>query len=316
MAAGRREDIANVLRQRIFSGLHLGTLRLEDRLPSARDLAEELDVDRRVVLAAYRVLEKEGLVELRERSGIYLRRTPQLAAGGGGGMPGAASLYVDVALRAIGQGIPVPELTDSLHASLRTLRLRAACMECNDDQIDALCVELRTDYGLDTVGVNTEELASRPAAEQLARADLLVTTTFHAGEVREVAAELGKSWVAAAPRTDVFAEIMRLLPAGPLYFVVTDPRFAEKLRKIYAQSSHAGNLRVVVLADDDPGAAAHVPPGAPVYITGRARERLAASGSSPLLERVTPEVRVFSRESAREILEFIVRANTAVTKGK
>jgi hypothetical protein len=87
-----------------------------------------------------------------------------------------------------------------------------------------------------------------------------VTTTFHAGETEEAATRLGKSWIAVAPRSDVFAEIMRLLPEGPVYFAVTDPRFAAKLRKIDARTSHAANLRLLLVDGDDAGG---IPPGAP-----------------------------------------------------
>ncbi len=64
--------IADTLRGRILRGLQAGTLRNGDRLPSARDLAGEFEVDHRAILAAYRELAAEGLVELRQRGGIYV----------------------------------------------------------------------------------------------------------------------------------------------------------------------------------------------------------------------------------------------------
>ena len=64
----KHTDIAGKLRQRFFSGLHLGILEPGIRLPSANEIAVEMGVDRRVVLQAYRELEREGIVELRQRS--------------------------------------------------------------------------------------------------------------------------------------------------------------------------------------------------------------------------------------------------------
>src|SRR5688572_30346161 len=68
----RRDAIAGALRQRVVGGLHLGTLKAGDRLPSLRQLAAETGADPRVVLAAYRQLAREGLVGLRTRSGAYV----------------------------------------------------------------------------------------------------------------------------------------------------------------------------------------------------------------------------------------------------
>ena len=74
MPARRRPQIANELRGRIERALMTGALAHGDRLPSTREMGAELDADPRVVLAAYRDLAGEGLVELRPRSGVYVAR--------------------------------------------------------------------------------------------------------------------------------------------------------------------------------------------------------------------------------------------------
>jgi hypothetical protein len=180
-------------------------------------------------------------------------------------------------------------------------------VECNDDQIDSLCEELGADYGFETHGVDVDALLAGATAE-VRRADLLVTTPFHAGEVKEIAERLGKPWMAVSFRADVFAAVARLLPAGPVYFVVTDERFARKLRKIFSTQGAAANLHPLIVGRDDLD---HLPPGAPTYVTRAARRRL--GGERPaddrLLARLIPESRAFSHESARELLTFLVRAN-------
>ena len=60
--AEHRTDIAEAIRQRVLSGLHLGTLRPGARLPSSREVAEEFDVAPRTVISAYRWLAAVGLV--------------------------------------------------------------------------------------------------------------------------------------------------------------------------------------------------------------------------------------------------------------
>ncbi len=310
----RPADIAALLRRRFFSDVHLGLLAPGDRLPSARELAAELGADRRAVLAAYHALERDGLVELRQRSGIYFadNGTPAGAA-----LSRRSAWVVDFLLRGFAEGLPAPDAPERLHQYLRTLRLRAACVECNDDQRDALCAELAADYGFEADGVDVDALVEATASPRgvaplaARRADLLVTTPFHAGEVKEAAARLGKPWLAATLRSDLFGEIARRLPAGPVYFVVTDPRFATKLTHIFADAPGASHL---IVLPADRGALAQVPERAPVYDTRPARARLerAAAGAPELaavLARVPPEPRAFAAESARELLTFVVRAN-------
>lgn len=353
--APRRDAVVEILRQRFLSASHLGLLAPGDKLPSARDLARELGVDRRVVLAAYRFLEREGVIELRQRSGIYFAPAAAGAAVAGG-RPGGAHAeraaerrrvewMTDLVADAVAHGTPVPALADVLHQHVSTLRLRAACIECNDDQIAALCATLRDDYGLEATGVAIDPLrdvtASFPALfddasgdprgdadgaaggaarrgcappdlarvpAELRRADVLVTTPFHAGDVQLVAARLGKPWIAAGLRADVFAELARLLEHGPAYAVVADPRFARKLALIYqAYRSAAGapRFRALVAGRDD---LAQLPAGAPTLVTRLARERLAGA---PLAVHAIPEPRALSAGSARDVAAFIVRANAA-----
>ena len=77
----RRGEIADSIRQRILSGLHCGRIRPSERLASMRAVAEEFGVAPRTAMSALRLLEAEGLIEVRERSGIFV------APGGGGDSP-------------------------------------------------------------------------------------------------------------------------------------------------------------------------------------------------------------------------------------
>src|SRR5690606_27507982 len=66
------------IRASILDGLFLGTLQPGDRLPSMRTYARRLGVSPHRVLAAYALLEREGLVLRRPRSGVFV--APAVAA--------------------------------------------------------------------------------------------------------------------------------------------------------------------------------------------------------------------------------------------
>src|SRR3989337_1760920 len=182
-------------------------------------------------MAAYRELEREGLAELRPRSGIYVAAAP---ASGGGMLTQLAGWVVDVLVQGLTRNVSPIEFPERVGRCLETLRLRAVCIAGNRDQIHSLCTELRADFGLETTGVEVDQLADPDEATQLAlrRADLLVTIALHATDVQRRARELGKPWIVMSLRPDLMSEVTRLLEREPVYFVATDPRFGDAIRGI------------------------------------------------------------------------------------
>ncbi len=87
-------------------------LKSGDRLPSVRDLELEFGVTRRAVLKAYRELEREGLVELKQRSGIFVSTT----GAGLQKLSPPAEWVVDVFARGLAMGIPAPRFPERLAA--------------------------------------------------------------------------------------------------------------------------------------------------------------------------------------------------------
>jgi DNA-binding transcriptional regulator YhcF (GntR family) len=302
----RRTEIADTLRQRVLSGLHLGVLRPRQKLPSVRDLAREFGADPRVVLDAYRDLQRDGLVVLRARAGVFVAPA---AWGAGDHLARSAEWITDVVAQALARGVPAPEFPDRLRRSLETLRLRAVVLECNADQLWSMPDELARDYGFAATGVDVADLAdgSDTAALpwELRSADVLVTTRAHADLAQKLSARLDRPAVVVTMCPDLFAGTAELLLQGPVYYAVTDPRFEAKLRQAFAGVPGAENLRTLVHGRDDLGA---IPADAPTYLTRLTRRHV---DDVPLLTRLVPEAHIISPESARELLAFVVRANLA-----
>jgi hypothetical protein len=305
MTLQRRDDIRDALRSRVTNGLHLGLLQWGDRLASARETARELGTDYRVVVGALRELAREGLLEIRPRAGVFVRATsnPSVAPG----LAGFGGRLTNLLLDEVTNGVSICGIADRVRRCLETVRLRAACIECNEDQIEFLRRDLRMTYGLETIGLEFDQLRSDRA--DLARVDLLVSTSFHAGELRRWAERLGKPCVIATLDPRRRAEIARLLTLGPVYFVGTDIRWAAKARTIWAGVPGAGNLHPLTIGHDD---LSEIPEHAPVMVMPAARSLLAGT---PLLARALPP-RGLSRETARQILAFIVQANVAASRAE
>ena len=293
----RQLAVTETLRQRIQAGLHLGTLALGDRLPSIRTVTAELHAGSRLVLAAYRQLATEGLVRLQARSGIFIEadshRDDEL-------LPEVPTWVIELFLRGLTRGIPPTELRRQARLCLDSARVRAACLECNDDQLYALRGQLHDDYGFDVCGIDLNVLErGTPLPPCTGKADLLVTTRFHAAEARRLGRRLHRPVIVVALDTVLVTEVRRLLAQGAVWWVCTDPRFAAKLPRLFP-----GACVNPIVMGRDPLAA--VPSEATVYATRAASERLPPGWHAG---RVVTMSRVLSCETARALLTFSVRRN-------
>ena len=61
--------------EQVKHAIETGTLRADDQLPSVRQIAEELLINPNTVARAYRELEHEGIVELKQGTGAYIRES-------------------------------------------------------------------------------------------------------------------------------------------------------------------------------------------------------------------------------------------------
>ena len=296
----RRATLHGGLHRYLTNGLHLGRLHAGERLASARQTAREAGADYRTVVAAFRGLERDGLLEIRPRGGIYVG--PRGARSGASARRSEERL-VDVVLDELAAGLTPAAIRERLRRCLDTTRLRAVCIECNEDQLYFLRQELQARFDLASDAVEVAHLRHGvPVAVR--RADLVVSTCFHAGEVRRCAARIGKPCIIATLDPQRRADVARRLAEGPVYLVGTDPRWADKARQIWAAEPGSERLHVLTLGRDS---LADLPEGAAVLLMPRARHALAGT---PLLARAMPPYGL-SAETARDILSFVVRANLA-----
>jgi DNA-binding transcriptional regulator YhcF (GntR family) len=302
----RREVIRDGLQQRVTSGLHLGRLHPGERLGSARQAARETGTDYRLVVAALRGLERDGLLEIRPRGGIYVgRRAPRSRSRQPRGFGDRLAEFI---LGELAGGLPVAAVAERLRSCLDTARLRAACIECNQDQLDFLCQELQVGFGLESAAVEIDRLRGGPP-QSVRQADMLVSTTFHAGEIRRCAARLGKACVIVTLDPRRRAEVTRLLTERPVYFIGADPRWAAKARVIWAGEPGAERLRALTIGHD---ALENIPEDAAVMLMPRARRLLAGTA---LVKRALPH-RGFSLETTWQILSFLIHANMAAATAR
>lgn len=165
------EQVVERLREHVTdSGLQVG-----DRLPPERELADRLGVSRASVKQAIVVLEVQGLVEVRQGGGTYLRRT-QLD-------PEPVEALVDRKRR-------LPDVLDAREALETKLAELAAERRTEDDlaEIDAALDDMRTqiaDGDLGNEGDRRFHAAITAAAHSTILAEFMRTIASDIAESRQ-----------------------------------------------------------------------------------------------------------------------------------
>lgn len=295
-----REEVLERLRSDVVGRIHREALRMGDRLPSMRDLADQWGVHARLVRAAYETLQREGLVELRPRSGVYVGGSPAALAGRD---PEIGDWLVGMLMQGRARGVPPVEWPERMSRYFRAQRLRAACVESNEDQISWLVHEAGQDYGLDAFGVDLDNLDQADLARRIRAADVVISTAFHGEMLESVARAERKPVVLLRLAGDFVESVTTALRSDCLYFVVGDRRFAVRLPIIYGGVEGGRNLRPLVAGEDDLGV---IPPGAAVYVTRAAQTRLESAAA---LRTVWSPGRIFADSMAAELLRIIVGYN-------
>jgi len=307
--------LADKLRDRILSSLHLGVLQPGDKLPSIRALWREMGVDHRVVAQAYRLLEDEGLVEVRGRSGVYLAPQDQL---GGEVLAETARWMAGVLVEGWKRRMTLTEIPELIRRCTSSTRLRCACVESNVDQMTAYCAELEEQFGLEAVPVYISPIPlPRPdrsvefhgVEDAIRETDLVVTTSYHSRLVRKAAENVNVPAVTLTVNAEIVETLQRELRGGGMTLVCVDPEFGNRLRAMYADASDGREAIRVVLASD-PGAVAALDQDEPVVLT-RAAEKELGRVNLPLL---LPHSPTFSSHTARELLQLIIRLNLAAAE--
>ncbi|HEY0808875.1 MAG TPA: GntR family transcriptional regulator [Longimicrobiales bacterium] len=295
-------EITEVLKRRIVADLHLGRLKPGGRLPSLRMIARELNVSIRAAARAYANLEREGLVTVRGRSGIYLVAPFAVEIP----LEEPLDWYADMLRDAWSRRIALTQLNNTLH-DLVQHPLRAACVESTEDHMVAFCAELDEDFAIETTAVKLIEggaiVDGRVVSlyDALAGVDFVVTTAFHAADIYEVADRLKKPVVVVSVNDALLSTFESQLQAGAVTIIADDPAFVQRFRTyLLERFRKGGDLRVHALAEINSDNT--LGEGSTLLYTRAARKRL----NEQEYHLVPPPISFLSDGAARKVLQCML----------
>jgi DNA-binding transcriptional regulator YhcF (GntR family) len=298
-------EIADVLRRRIVADLHLGRLKPGARLPSLRTIARELNVSIRTAARGYSQLERDGLVTVRGRSGIYLVAPFAVEIE----LDEPLAWYADMLRDAWKRRIALTDVTNLLHELIQQPMI-AACVESTEDHMVAFCAELAEDFALTTVSVKllpngaSVDGVEMTVYDALAGVDFIVTTAFHAADVYEAAEALQKPVVLVSVNDTLLEMFENELSSGAITIIAEDAAFVDRFRTYLTERfRNRGDLQIFSLDEvrDEPSIVTE----STVLYTRAARKRL----NETEYHLLPPPMAFLSDRAARKVLQCMLSAH-------
>lgn len=241
--------IVDQLRDRILSGMYLGHWHPGERLPSIRDVADAENVDRKTAAAAYRRLQREGLVHVRARSGVYLKRDTRNDPAGP--LQRLERRWLENTYESAHEiGLDTQGMVRLLGAVASVEKRAIPVIEGDGSQAEFLANELRERLGIRTIPFVPSQIDVHDRL--IADAPFFITTPFHRAKTLDLAGE--RAVVQLILARDLLEQIAGRLAAGPILVVVPSADVAGKIRRAIDRgllADREGNARIVVPADPD-----------------------------------------------------------------
>lgn len=232
------EIIVDRLRDRIVSGVFLGYFKPGERLPSVREIAQLESVDRKTAAAAYRRLQREGLVRVRARSGVYLRE--RALADPADPLQRLHRRWLEKTYEgARALGIDTSTIAKLVGAVIETERIRIPVVETDWSQARAVAMELRRRLTIRAVPYLLSEI--EPADPVVAAAPFLITTPYDSPKLRAVASDRPVLQVVLS--RPFLAALDASIAEAAVIFVPSE-RVAERVRGSLRR--HAGGMAATV----------------------------------------------------------------------
>jgi GntR family transcriptional regulator len=240
------------LKEQIKHLILTGTFGVGSRLPSIRAMAGFLRVNRNTVARVISDLEREGFVESRRGSGVYVIEPPvdeeELKR---------HEVLERVMDLAAAQGVSVEELGYALLARAGVEpqeKTPILFVECTTPELDQFSVDLEDQLPVKVEKVLIEDLPARMSSEEEPPWRMAVTTFFHVHEVQELMEPLGIETVALLAEANL-KSLQRLteLPAGTPVAVVGWGRTCMENLSRSIEGAGLDHLNLIQLyVDDDP----------------------------------------------------------------
>ncbi|WP_371380836.1 GntR family transcriptional regulator [Sporomusa aerivorans] len=227
----------------ILDKIKTGCYKTGDKLPTERQLSEDLGISRNTVSAAYKELLLEGVLEARQGRGTFVReQTTDITAGAdvAGSRLERALRVIDAAMAQVVElGFTVEQFASitairAKERELSTRQLRVAVVDCTLEYVERFISQLaQTAQARFEPVVLTDLMTGVVKTEFLAACDLVVTTVEHQSSVAEILGNHSKLLaVSTVPNLEAVIKLARLQSGSEVVVVAKTQAFVEALERL------------------------------------------------------------------------------------
>lgn len=216
------------LTEEIKKLIQKGTWEAGKKVPTERELADNLHISRNTVTSAYKELEVEGILISTQGRGTFVTDSDEVVKRES--RKDRLLKIIDIALEESAElGFSIDEflmITNQRVAEKkdRLMKVKVAFVECNREQLDQFSRNLRLEPSVSIVPILLTDFIDHPDEVQqlLADTDLILTTFFHLDEVKSLIALGNKHIIGIAldPQLETIVKIARL-PQGTRLGIVS-----------------------------------------------------------------------------------------------
>jgi len=243
-----------------------GSLKPGMQLPTVRQLAGFLRINRNTAARALADLHRDGYVESQPGRGTFVVERPP--AREGRAARSLEQIVTETLERARRLGFTHDEVLATMGARLphaesaERRKVRGLLVECNWAELTRYADDLEAEMPISIDRVLVEELPARVAQEPgfLAKYQVVVTTFFHIHEVKRVVPAEGPPAAVALLSEANISALLRLteLPEGTTIGLLCTTATGSQNLLRSVQSAGLGNLTPILASTDDPWSIAHM----------------------------------------------------------
>ncbi len=236
------------IKRQIRSMVESGRLSSGQALPSARDMAALLNVNRNTVAVAYRELVAEGSLESIKGSGTFVRegrvvrKTNELV-----------NIFDEAFQKATALGLDREEVSEFLLTYVATHITSSQgrtilVVECNREAMEHIRAMLKRELVVEATGVFIQEIERNPSLleKELHGVDLIVCGFNHMEELRRAVPKIPVEVIAVMLKPDIriINEFFQLPPGTRVGLTCANQRSAETFYKSHMFSSGSSLTRI------------------------------------------------------------------------
>ncbi|EYE88996.1 transcriptional regulator [Fervidicella metallireducens AeB] len=225
------------LKNKIMSEIKNGNLKIGEKMPTERELAEKLNTSRNTVSAAYNLLEQEGVLVSYQGRGTFVAE--EAKSWKQHNLQDKLMKIIDLGLEeALEMGLSTKEYLALVQLRIKEKeeiikKVNAVFVECNIEQAREFAKELNRNTNLNVIPKIISDLEENNEETQkaLQQAQLIIATFNHVNEVRQLTSGSGKEvfGVAINPSLETIVKIARYSKYTKFGFVCLSKEFHFKV---------------------------------------------------------------------------------------